>query len=320
MVEIIAEAGVNHNGDLATALRMVEAAKRAGADVVKFQVYDADLLTSDSVEKAMLEKYEFTPKQWAAIVQHCQKVGIEFLATPFDFPSVDMLSRLDDGFAVKRYKVASPDIVYLSLLKKIASKGRPILLSTGMATDMEIERALEACYNSVWDEGVILHCVSEYPCSLARANLQRISRLYKMFAPRRVGFSDHTLNVETGAMAVVAGATVLEKHFTLHCGDIGPDHKMSLMPNELTRYVTLARLAEKAMGTGLETITEKEMALRSKARRSLYATRYIEPGEVVTPENSIALRPQVEGAYTPAALYIGVTKATQGIRKGEAIK
>ncbi len=315
MVQIIAEAGINHNGILPTALCMVEAAKGAGADVVKFQVYDADLLTCDPTEKAMLEKYEFHPEQWGRIAQHCKKVGIEFLGTPFDESSVHLLEMYCN---VKRYKVASPDIVNLSLLEKIASKHKPILLSTGMATNDEIRMALKTL-NCM--DVTLLHCVSEYPCPVFRINLRRIADLRQRFAPVAVGFSDHTLSVETGAMAVIAGATVLEKHFTLHCDDIGPDHKMSLMPDELTRYVIRARLAEQAMmGMGKANLTEQERVMVRKVRRSLYATRNIEPGEVITAENSIALRPQVEGAYTPAALYIGVARATQGIRKGETIK
>ncbi len=315
MIQIIAEAGINHNGNLPIALRMVEAAKTAGADVIKFQVYDADLLTSDPAERAMLEKYEFYPEQWGRIAQHCKKVGIEFLGTPFDEPSVHLLEMYCN---VKHYKVASPDIVNLPLLEKIASKHKPILLSTGMATNDEIRMALKTL-NCM--DVTLLHCVSEYPCPVFRINLRRIADLRQRFAPVAVGFSDHTLSVETGAMAVIAGATVLEKHFTLHCDDIGPDHKMSLMPDELTRYVIRARLAEQAMmGMGVETITEREMALQVKARRSLYATRDIEPGEAITSENSIALRPQVEGAYTPAALYIGVARATQGAKRGDVIR
>ena len=312
MIQIIAEAGVNHNGILPTALRMVEAAKRAGADVVKFQVYNADLLTSDPAEKAMLGKYEFTPLEWERIVQHCQKTGIEFLATPFDLPSVDLLEKL----SVKRYKVASLDIVNLPLLEKIASKDKPVLLSTGMATNIEIRLALDVLAGM---DITLLHCVSEYPCPLAHANLWRIIRLAESFYPP-VGFSDHTVELETGMLAVACGATALEKHFTLDRSYSGPDQAMSLEPGELRRYINMARLAEQAMGMGVETITEREMVLRSKTRRSLYATRDIAPSEIVTLDNSIALRPQVEGAYTPVALYIGQARATQGIRKGEAIR
>ncbi len=316
MVEIIAEAGVNHNGILPTALRMVEAAHKAGADAVKFQVYGVDLLTSDPTERAMLEQYEFTPLQWEKIADHCERVDIEFLGTPFDESSVHLLEMYCN---VKRYKVASPDIVNLPLLEKIASKRKPVLLSTGMATDAEIRQAV-----TVLDVGnvnvTLLHCVSEYPCPLYHANLRRIVTLTHHFQDLSIGFSDHTLNVETGALAVVAGATVLEKHFTLHSGDIGPDHKMSLMPDELVRYVTLARLAAQAMGTGQADLTEREKVTVHKVRRSLYATSAIAPGELVKLDNSIALRPQVEGAYTPVALYIGTARATQGIQKGEAIR
>ncbi len=312
MVEVIAEAGINHNGILPTALRMVEAAKAAGADAIKFQVYDADLLTSDPAEKAMLEKYEFAADQWVAIARHCQRMDIEFLGTPFDLPSVDLLEWL----GVRRYKVASPDIVNLPLLEKIASKGKPVLPSTGMANDREIRQALDVLADT---DITLLYCVSEYPCPLAHANLWRIIRLAESFYPP-VGFSDHTVELETGMLAVACGATVLEKHFTLDRSYSGPDQAMSLEPDELKHYINMARLAEQAMGTRRETITEKEMALRSKARRSLYATRDIGPGEPVTPENSIAIRPQVEGAYTPASLWIGQVRTTQGIRKGEAIK
>ncbi len=315
MVEVIAEAGVNHNGILLTALRMVEAAKQAGADVIKFQVYNADLLTSDPAERAMLEQYEFRPEQWERIAQHCQKAGIEFLGTPFDLVSVDLL---DMYCNVKRYKVASPDIVNLPLLEKIASKHKPVLLSTGMATDTEIRQAvaiLGVC------NVTLLHCVSEYPCPLNRVNLKRIATLIHDFQGMPVGFSDHTTESYTGGWAVVAGASVLEKHFTLDRNDKGPDHAMSLSVENLQWYIWMARWAEQAvMGMGRETITEGEMTLRDKVRRSLYATRDIESGEVITAENSIALRPQVEGAYTPAALYIGVARATQGIQKGEAIR
>ncbi len=316
MVQIIAEAGVNHNGDLLTALRMVEAAKSAGADVIKFQVYDADLLTSDPAERAMLEKYEFAADQWMAIARHCQRIDIEFLGTPFDLPSVDLLEWL----GVKRYKVASPDIVNLPLLAHIANKRKPVLLSTGMATEDEIKTAIDVLIGGMWAERIsLLHCVSEYPCTLNHINLVRIPILAQRFRTR-VGLSDHTVEVETGMMAVTLGATVLEKHFTLDRRYPGPDQAMSLEPGELKYYIDMAHLAEQAMGTGWETITEKEMALHGKARRSLYATRDIAPGEAVTPENSIALRPQTEGSYTPAALYIGIARATQGAKKGEVIR
>ncbi len=313
MVEVIAEAGVNHNGILPTALRMVEAAKQAGADVVKFQVYDADLLTSDSAEKAMLERYEFAADQWIAIARHCQRIDIEFLGTPFDLPSVDLLEWL----GVKRYKVASPDIVNLPLLEKIASKHKPVLLSTGMATDTEIRQAV-----AILGVGnvTLLHCVSEYPCPLNRINLKRIATLTHDFQGIPVGFSDHTTESYTGGWAVVAGASVLEKHFTLDRNDKGPDHAMSLSVENLQWYIWMARWAEQAvMGMGRETITEGEMTLRDKVRRSLYATRDIESGEVITAENSIALRPQVEGAYKPIALCIGYGKLDHAIRKGEVI-
>ncbi len=314
MVQIIAEAGINHNGILPTALRMVEAAKSAGADVVKFQVYDVDLLTSDPAEKAMLEQYEFATVTWGMIADHCKKMGIEFLATPFDAPSVELL----DILGVKRYKVASPDIVNLPLLEKIASKRKPVLLSTGMATDAEIRQAV-----TILGVGnvTLLHCISEYPCPLDHANLKRIVALRYDFQGMPVGFSDHTTESYTGGWAVVAGASVLEKHFTLDRNDKGPDHAMSLSVENLQWYIWMAHWAELTVtGMGRETITDKEVALRSKVRRSLYATRDIAPGELVTMENSIALRPQVEGAYTPVALYVRQVRATQGIRKGEAIK
>ncbi len=313
---VIAEIGNNHGGSLDLAKQMVLAAVRAGTQYVKFQTMIPErLLSRDHPAFEEFSREALSFDAFRALARFCQEQGAVFLSTPFDPDSADFLEEL----GVPAFKISSGDLTYLPFLVHIARKHKPILLSTGCSTLEDIDRAVETIRRETEAELILMHCTAAYPCPDEEANLRVIPSLAHRYGCR-VGFSDHTLSLEAGAMAVVAGATVVEKHFTLHTGDVGPDHKMSLMPGELARYVPLARLAGKAMGTGWETITEGEMVLRGKARRSLYATRDIEPGEVITTENSIALRPQVEGAYTPAALYIGTARATQGIQKGEAIR
>jgi len=298
-VYVIAEAGVNHNGSVETALRMVDAAKAAGADAVKFQAFSAARLASRHAPQAayqkgaaaaasqaeMLRTLELTPAEFARIKRHCDDTGIEFLATPFGVDDLRML--LDLG--VRAIKIASPDIINRPLLETSGGSRLPILLSTGASEPAEIDAAHDLLAKQLEVPLVLLHCVSAYPVKLEQANLRRIGTLRDRYQCP-VGYSDHTQEVATGQVAVVAGACLLEKHFTLDRAQAGPDHAFSLSPADLAEYIRLARppaatcgtgrpdFAEAMLGTGWLDVSDAEREVRTVSRCSVTAARDIPAG------------------------------------------
>ena len=298
---MIAEAGVNHNGDLDTAKRLVDVAAQAGADAVKFQTFKTELLTAPDAPKAeyqanatgtqeshydMLRRLELPPEAFKELQDHCRDRGITFISSPFDHDSVDVLDSLD----VPVFKVPSPEAVNLPLLRHIARKGKPIILSTGMCYLGEVERAIHAVREAGNDRLVVLHCVSNYPTAPEDVNLRAMSTIANAFGVP-VGFSDHTLGIEVPLAAVALGACMVEKHFTLDRGMPGPDHTASLEPEELRAMVSGIRRVEQALGSGIKQPAESEANTREVARRSIYMRRSADAGAMLTQDDLVALRP-----------------------------
>ena len=298
---VIAEAGVNHNGDRELAARLVEAAAAAGADAVKFQTFRAEGVATPSAPKAgyqlettsrdetqleMLRRLELDREAHLALKSLAEERGLVFLSTPFDSASVDVLDRL----GVVAFKVASPDLTNVPLLEEIGKRGRPVLLSTGLADLEEVERALTVLHAAGAEHIVVLHCVSEYPAAAEDANLRAMATMgARLGCP--IGYSDHTEGSEVALAAVALGACVLEKHFTLDRTLPGPDHRASLEPDELAAFVTAVRRVESSLGTGIKEPTEVERRNALAVRRSLAAAEDLSAGTVLTREMLTALRP-----------------------------
>lgn len=297
---VIAEAGVNHNGCVETALRLVDAARAAGADAVKFQAFQANRLASRYAEQAtyqkgsaaaasqveMLSRLELQPAAFERIRRHCEDAGIEFLATPFGLEDLRVL--LDLG--VRAVKIASPDIINRPLLEAAAASRLPVLLSTGASERGEIDAAHDLLAGQGGVPLALLHCVSAYPTKMEQANLRRITSLADRYQCP-VGYSDHTPGVEAAGLAVAAGACILEKHFTLDRRQPGPDHAFSLEPADLAEYVRLARGVEPVLGSGCLDLAEQEREVRKVSRCSVTAARDIPAGTTITREMLVAKRP-----------------------------
>jgi N-acetylneuraminate synthase len=298
---IIAEAGVNHNGSLDLALKMVEVAKQAGANAIKFQTFNSESVLTDDAPKAtyqvvntgepgtqieMVKKLELSEQQHVQLKKYADKLGIDFLSTPFDEGSADMLFSL----GVKAFKVSSGDLVNYQLLTNIAKKGLPVILSSGMSTMEEVEFGINTVKEAGNNQVAILHCISNYPADEADCNLLAMQALKDKFNIP-VGWSDHTASDVTAIMAVALGAVIIEKHFTLDKNLPGPDHVASLNPEELKRYIENIRLAQKARGDGIKRIMPSEKNTAEVAKRSLSAKRDIKAGEIITADNIFALRP-----------------------------
>ena len=300
---IIAEAGVNHNGDVATACALVDAAVEAGADIAKFQTFRADRLATSAAPKAayqerqtksggaqrdMLSRLELDAAAHRTIRAHCQSRGIEFLSTAFDDESLDLLLSLD----MARYKVPSGEITNLPMLRRVGALGRPVILSTGMATLGDIEAAIGALLlaGTPRDLLTVLQCTTDYPASLGDVNLRAMQVMGAAFGVA-VGFSDHTAGIEASVAAVALGATVIEKHLTLDATAEGPDHAASLEPGEFRSLVSAIRNVELALGSGLKAPTPREAANRIPARKSIVAARDIAAGTVLGPTDLAVKRP-----------------------------
>ena len=286
-VIIIAEAGVNHNGSYELAIKMVDEAKRAGADYVKFQTAKPELVISTFAPKAEYQKettgaaesqlemckaIHLPLTDYKPLKEYCDKVGIGFMSTPFDLISIDVLEPLDMDY----YKIPSGEITNLPYLRKIASKHRPVILSTGMCEVEEVEAALQ-----VLEQGgvkrsdiIVLHCNTEYPTPMADVNLRAMDDLRRSLGVE-VGYSDHTKGIEVPIAAVALGATVIEKHFTLDKTMEGPDHKASLEPDELKAMVDAIRNIEQALGDGHKHVSPSERKNMDIARKSIVAARDI---------------------------------------------
>lgn len=287
---IIAEAGVNHNGSLELAKKLVDAALAAGATAVKFQMFRTDLLVAPTFREqhAMLKKYELTAEQFAELKRYCDKSGISFLATPFDPASAEQLRR----FEPDAYKIGSGDLTCHALLSQVARYKKPVLLSTGISGLGDIEAAL-ACLEDGGAEVALLHCTSAYPAPFDSVNLRAIDTLRSAFG-KEVGYSDHTPGIEISLAAVALGCRIIEKHFTLDRNMEGPDHQASLEPDELKRLVESVRHIERAMGSKRKRMSDAETETKKKARRGIYLARDMSAGDVVSEQDLLYLRPVQE--------------------------
>lgn len=299
-VYIIAEAGVNHNGSFDLACRLVDAAKTAGADCIKFQTFRAQNLVSRNAGKAdyqkdttgdgsqadMLTKLELSYDAFSRLKQYCGEVGITFLSTPFDLESVAFL----DALGVPFWKIPSGEVTNLPYLEALAKTGRPVVMSTGMCEMDEIEAALRVLRENGTSDIRLLHCNTEYPTPFADVNLRAMETMRRAFGVE-VGYSDHTRGIEVPIAAVALGATIIEKHFTLDRNMEGPDHKASLEPDELAAMVSAIRNIEQALGSGEKTASPSEQKNIAVARKSIVAKRAIKAGERLTEDNLTVKRP-----------------------------
>ena len=302
---IIAEAGVNHNGDISIAKQLVDVAADSGADYVKFQTFKAEKMVTRLASKAgyqmagqdpakqstqfdMLKSLELDTKTHQLLIDHCRKKKIGFLSTAFDLDSIDLISELGIPF----FKVPSGEITNLPYLKKIAGKGKPVVLSTGMATLQEVVDAFDLLTTHGVDREkiTILHCNTEYPTPIEDVNLKAMLTLQKELNVD-VGYSDHTLGIEVPIAAVAMGATVIEKHFTIDKSMKGPDHKSSLEPSELKAMVSAIRNIELAKGNGLKTPSPSEIKNLKFARKSIHLARDVSENHKVTESDLIMKRP-----------------------------
>ncbi len=303
-VLIIAEAGVNHNGDIEIAKKLIDVAANAGVDYVKFQTFKAEKLVSTLAKKAayqavnigdeddrqfnMLKKLELDEAMHEELIDYCQQKKVRFLSTAFDLESIDLLVEL----GIDIFKIPSGEITNLPYLQKIASKQKPVILSTGMSTLGEIEAALTVLYeNGIKQSDVtVLHCNTEYPTPMQDVNLTAMNTIADAFKIS-VGYSDHTLGIEIPIAAVARGATCIEKHFTLDRNMEGPDHRASLEPTELKAMVTAIRNIEIALGDGIKQPSESEQKNIKVARKSIHLSKKLPIGHILTKDDLIMKRP-----------------------------
>lgn len=328
-VYIIAEAGDNHNGDFNTALKLVDVAKSAGADCVKFQTFVTEEIISKYAEMAeyqkkntgkeesqfeMVKRIELSFDEFRKIKEYCDRVGIQFLSTPFDLKSVDFLNELGVPF----FKIPSGEITNYPYLIKIAHTGKPVVMSTGMCEPDEILAAINVLEKNGSGEITLLHCNTEYPTPLKDVNLYAMRTMKKMFG-KKVGYSDHTKGIEVPVAAVALGACVIEKHFTLDKNMPGPDHKASLEPDELGRMVKNIRNIEIALGDGVKRVSESERKNIAIARKSIVARRNIQEGEILTEENLAVKRPGT-GINPMQWMEVLGTRAVRDFKEDELIE
>ncbi len=303
-VLIIAEAGVNHNGDINLAKELVNVAAEAGADYVKFQTFKAESLVSRNAQKAqyqiengsdkdetqfeMLKKLELSSSMHSELMKHCAVKGIKFLSTPFDVASIDYLSALD----LDLFKIPSGEITNLPYLRKIAQTKKPIIMSTGMCEMDEVKAAVAVLReHGVKNEDLmLLHCNTEYPTPMSDVNLAAMVTMANELDVR-TGYSDHTTGIEIPIAAVAMGAVCIEKHFTLDKQMDGPDHKASLDPNELTEMIRSIRNIEKALGDGIKRPSNSELKNRAIARKSIFVKANTKQGHILTMDDLSIKRP-----------------------------
>lgn len=301
---IIAEAGVNHNGNMDLAHKLIECAKSSGANCIKFQGFVAENLAIPAAQKTryqiettgpnqnqldMLKTLQLTADQQIALKSHCDEIGLLYLCTPYDEENVDML----DSMNVAGYKISSTDTTNLPFLRYIAKKGRPVIVSSGMCSLGEVEMALNVLKsNGLCGQYSVLQCTSEYPTSFHDTHLRVIPTFRQAFGCP-VGFSDHTQSVVTGSWSVALGACIVEKHFTLDRNLKGPDHRASLEPQELKQYVDLIRQLELSLGSAVKKPTANELDNKSKAQKSLVAAKLIRQGQIITETDLTQKRPGI---------------------------
>ena len=302
-VLIIGEAGVNHNGDINIARKLIDVAVEAGVDMVKFQTFITEEGITCNAEKAeyqlsntdknetqfeMIKKLELDREAHEELIRYCNQKGIQFLSTAFDHPSIDLLNELN----IPLYKIPSGEITNLPYLRHIGKIGKPVILSTGMATLKEVEDAINILGKSgtLKDDITVLHCNTSYPTPMEDVNLKSMLTIQNELGVK-IGYSDHTLGIEIPIASVAMGARVIEKHFTLDRGMEGPDHQASLNPSELKAMVKAIRNIENALGDGVKKPSSSEMKNKSVARKSIVAARNIQKGETFTEEHLAIKRP-----------------------------
>jgi N,N'-diacetyllegionaminate synthase len=324
---VIAEAGINHNGKIELAKQLIDEAKKAGADAVKFQTFKSEGVTAISAELAgyqkknigtkqsqidMLRKYEFEYDTFREMKEYCDKRKIVFLSTPHSYDAIDFLDDL-----VPAYKISSGDITNIPAIEKIAKKGKPVIISTGMATLEEIRDALDTVRNAGNDQIILLQCVTSYPSNLEDQNIE-VVRTLRMKFDVLTGFSDHTMGLIAPIVAVSVGACLIEKHFTLDRTLEGPDHKASLEPSELKEMIDSIRNAQAALGDGIKRITDEEKKNRVVSRKSLVASRDISRGTIITRDMIEIKRPET-GIRPKRLKDILGSKANSDIKEDDVI-
>ncbi len=302
-ITIIAEVGVNHNGDINLAKKLIDVASDCGADIVKFQTYDAEELTIDNApkanyqfdikninenQKALLQKFQLTKKDHISLMKYCEKKQIEFLSTPFDIKSLKLLNSL----GLRKIKISSGNITDFELLKEIGKLNIEIFLSTGMANMQEIKEAILLLekYGTKRDKICLLHCTSEYPAPKSELNLNAIKTIKDDFG-LKVGYSDHTEGIEVAIASVAIGAKVIEKHITLDKSMEGPDHLASCTPKEFKTLIKLIRNIENSFGSGIKNPSISEIKNKEIVRKSIVASKNIKVGEIFTWNNLTSKRP-----------------------------
>lgn len=301
---IIAELGVNHNGSMEMAKQLIDRAVEAGVDYIKFQTFKSENIVTKTAKQAdyqkknmgnlddsqynMLKKLELSEEQHYELIEYCKEKGIKFFSTAFDMDSIDFLASLNLGL----WKIPSGELTNYPYVKKIASFGEPVILSTGMSSIEEINDTVNLLVNSGLPKAkiTILHCNTEYPTPMCDVNLLAMNGIKKQFQTK-VGYSDHTVGIEVPIAAVALGAKVIEKHFTLDRNLPGPDHKASLEPDELKAMVSAIRNIEQALGSEEKKVSSSEMKNKAVARKSIVAVTNIKAGEVFTEDNLTVKRP-----------------------------
>jgi len=326
---IIAEIGPNHNGDLETALSMIDKLSKIGVDAVKFQLTIPESLFSlDSFKPKyqrknvknltpieMSKKYQLSTEQHKVLYKSCQNHGIDYLCSAFD---IESLRFLDSEFNLSYFKIASGEIFSLDLLEYISNRKKPIILSTGMATYEEIDASIAYINRNFLKEITILHCISNYPVLYEEVNLSVMRELKNRFS-YPVGFSDHTIGIECALASVAMGASVIEKHVTLDKSQSGPDHKASATIEEFHQLVTSVRNIEKAIGNSIKIFSNEEIEIRKSARKSIVANRDIRKSSVITEEDISFKRPGYGFSPLETNLILG-KKASRLIHKNTVIK
>ncbi len=327
-VYIIAEAGVNHNGSFELACKLVDIAKKAGVDCIKFQTFKPEKLVSYNAQKAdyqknttgegsqvdMLKKLELSYNEFIALKEYCDKVKINFLSTPFDFDSIDFLNSIDMPF----WKIPSGEVTNYPYLLTLAKTRKPVVMSTGMCNIEEIRMAIKVLTGNGVNDIKLLHCNTEYPTPFEDVNLKAMQTIKDEFG-YEVGYSDHTKGIEVPIAAVAMGATIIEKHFTLDRNMEGPDHKASLEPDELAVMVNSIRKIEKAIGTGAKIPSPSERKNMTIARKSIVAKIHIDFGDKLTEENITVKRPGTGISPMKWKEVLG-TKAIRDFEKDELIE
>lgn len=299
----IAEIGLNHNGDIDTAKKMVEEAGRAGADAVKFQTFIPEKMNSvftgslikygiekepDTKEVDFFKQFVLKKNEYNELMFLASKLNMEFFSSPFDNDSVNLLEQL----GVKFYKIASSEVTNHILLKRIAKTEKPVIMSTGISTKDEISMAVDILKTNGTPDIILMHCVSLYPLPLEHANINRIISLKKLFK-LEVGYSDHTRDSKTSEIAAVLGARIFEKHFTLNREMECPDRELSLTPEEFNSYTSSVRLIKKILGSSQINFSDPEKEVARLARKSLFAKRTIPKGKALSPDDVISKRPGI---------------------------